>query len=411
MNRLLNRFLSYVKLPTPGNEESETVPTSECQFDLARLLVQEMQEMGIADAHVDEKCYVYGSLPATPGYEKAPAIGFIAHMDTVSEFADHEVRPVLHENYDGGVLELGDSQRRLDPAQFPHLKELKGRTVITTDGTTILGADDKAGIAEILEMAERLLEDKLPHGKICIGFTPDEEVGRGASHFDVEHFGADFAYTLDGDKEGGIEFENFNAASASFDVTGVNVHPGSAKNIMRNAALVAMKIDGLLPKGQTPADTEGYEGFYHLTEMSGDVAHARLSYIVRDHDPEIFEKRLRVLEEINQTINESYGEGTSVLTIRRAYRNMREKIEPHLHLIRNAEKAARMAGIEPFTSPIRGGTDGATLSFMGLPCPNLGTGGHLFHGPMEHISLEGMEKTVEMLLCLVKIYASEDFMK
>lgn len=402
------KFLKYVRVLTPSCDGSETVPTSKCQFDLAEILVQDMLEIGITDARVDEKCYVYGSIPASEGYENCPAIGFIAHMDTVSDFAEHAVKPVIVENYNGEDIALGESGRVLKVSDFPHLSSLKGRTLIISDGTTLLGADDKAGVAEILTMAEELMKGDIPHGKICIGFTPDEEVGAGADYFDVEGFGADYAYTVDGGTEGEIEYENFNASGADFEIHGFNVHPGDAKDIMINSALVAMEINSMLPANETPRGTEGYEGFYHLQEMSGNVEKATLSYIVRDHDAEKFEKRLDTLRMIEKEMNEKYGPGTVALTIKEQYRNMAEKIRPCFHLIENAEKAARLAGVTPEISPIRGGTDGARLSYMGLPCPDIGTGGHAYHGPYEHITVEGMEKTVDILLEIVKIYAAEN---
>lgn len=404
-SKVTERFLRYAKVLTPSCEESETVPTSECQFALAKLLVEEMKQMGISDAAVDAQCYVYGSIPATPGYEQAPALGFIAHMDTVSDFAGHPAVPVLNPQYNGGDLPLGDSGRTLKVKDFPHLPSLAGRTLVTSDGTTILGADDKAGIAEILTMAEELLTGNRPHGKICIGFTPDEEVGAGADHFDVKRFGADFAYTVDGGAEGEIEYENFNAASAVFEIKGFNVHPGSAKDVMINAALVAMEINGMLPAEETPEHTEGYEGFYHLADMSGSVEKAKLSYIVRDHNAANYEKRLETLRRIAAQINAAYGDGTVELTVREQYRNMAEKIQPCFHLIENACRVVEELGIAPRVQPIRGGTDGARLSFMGLPCPNLGTGGYAFHGPYEHITVEGMERSVQILLGIVSAYA------
>lgn len=389
---------------TPSDEESAATPSSKCQFTLAELLAEEMRQLGLSDVRVDEKCYVYGYLPATPGYEDRISLGFIAHMDTVSDFTEHPVRPVIHKHYDGGNLPLDESGRTLDPAVFTHLPALKGRTLITSDGTTILGADDKAGIAEILTMAEELGQKNIPHGKICIAFTPDEEVGRGADYFDVENFGADFAYTVDGGAEGEIEYENFNACEAVFTAAGVNVHPGSAKDIMVNAGVVICEIQSRLPQQETPAHTEGYEGFYHLTKLEGTCEKGVLSYIVRDHDGERFEKRKQTLREIAAEMNQKYGENTVALHIKDQYRNMAEKIKPCFHLIENAQKACKEAGITPKVLPIRGGTDGARLSFMGLPCPNLGTGGYAFHGPYEHITVEGMDKTVEILLQLAKIY-------
>ena len=399
------RLLKYAAIRTPSDEESSTVPSSACQFELAWHLHRELFTMGITDVKVDTQCYLYAHIPPTPGYEDRPALGFIAHLDTVSDFCSHRITPVVHEDYDGRELPLGPCGRVLSPEMFPHLKSLKGRTLITSDGTTILGADDKAGIAEIMTMAERIVEDEIPHGPICIAFTPDEEIGMGAAHFDLQAFGADFAYTLDGDTEGEIQYENFNAAKAEFRITGVNVHPGSSKDVMVNASLVAMEINSLLPAGETPRDTDGYEGFYHLTDMKGDVGEAILRYIIRDHDTDSFEQRKETLSSIEKQMNAKWGRGTVTLTVTDQYRNMAEIISGCMHLIRNAEKACRNAGVEPLILPIRGGTDGAQLSFKGLPCPNLGTGGHGYHGPYEHITAEGMDAACEVALELVKIYA------
>ena len=403
--RAYERLIKYAMVPTASNENSAAVPTTECQFNLAHILVNELQEMGVKNARVDDKCYVYASIPATPGYEDSKVLGFISHMDTVSDFADHMVQPIVHENYDGKDLPLGESGRTLEVSLFPHLPSLKGRTLITSDGTTILGADDKAGVAAIMCMAERVLNSDMPHGKICIGFTPDEEVGSGADHFDVKGFGADFAYTVDGGAESEIEYENFNAVRANVDFKGFNIHPGSAKNTMINAALVAMEYDSMLPKSQTPRDTEGYEGFFHLTKMEGNVEKAVLSYIIRDHMADSFEKREEIMKDIADQLNKKYGEGTATVVIKESYRNMAEKIRPCYHLIENALKAAKLAGVEPKVVPIRGGTDGARLSYMGLPCPNLGTGGFAFHGPYEHITVEGMDIAARTLIEIVKIYS------
>lgn len=399
------RLLKYAAIRTPSDEESSTVPSSACQFELAWHLHRELFTMGITDVKVDTQCYLYAHIPPTPGYEDRPALGFIAHLDTVSDFCSHRITPVVREDYDGRELPLGPCGRVLSPEMFPHLKSLKGRTLITSDGTTILGADDKAGIAEIMTMAERIVEEEIPHGPICIAFTPDEEIGMGAAHFDLQAFGADFAYTLDGDTEGEIQYENFNAAKAEFRITGVNVHPGSSKDVMVNASLVAMEINSLLPAGETPRDTDGYEGFYHLTDMKGDVGEAVLRYIIRDHDTDSFEQRKEILRSIEKQMNAKWGRGTVTLTVTDQYRNMAEIISGCMHLIRNAEKACRNAGVEPLILPIRGGTDGAQLSFKGLPCPNLGTGGHGYHGPYEHITAEGMDAACEVALELVKIYA------
>ena len=398
------RLLHYVKILTPSNENSQTVPSSDCQFDLAMVLEKEMNALGLTDVYLDDKCYLYGKLPATKGYENCPAIGFIAHMDTVSDFCDRPIRPILTENYNGEALPLGGSGLVLDPKVFPHLSSLKGRTLITSDGTTILGADDKAGIAEILTMTERLIHEEIPHGPISIAFTPDEEIGSGAEYFDIKRFDADFAYTMDGDTEGEIQFENFNACKAEFEITGFNVHPGSSKDTMINASLVAMEINSCLPSMETPRNTEDYEGFYHLIDMNGDVSHATLHYIVRDHDQALFEAKKQTLRLIEKNMNEKWGEGTVTLTISEQYRNMAEIIATCMHLIDNAKKACENADVTPLVLPIRGGTDGCQLSFKGLPCPNLGTGGHAFHGPYEHISVEGMEKSVELLLALIQEY-------
>lgn len=401
------RLLSYVKILTPSNENGTPSPSSDCQFDLAKILVDELKELGVADAHVDEFCYVYGHIPATPGLENVKKIGLIAHMDTVSDFCDHPANPIITENYNGEELALGTSGRTLSPKMFPHLSSLKGRTLITTDGTTILGADDKAGIAEIMTIIERLKEENIPHGTICIAFTPDEEVGEGTANFSLEKLGADVAYTLDGDTEGEIQYENFNADGAVVEFTGVNVHPGFSKDTMVNAALVAMEFDSMLPAGETPRDTEGYEGFYHLSSIKGDVANARLEYIIRDHDIEAFKQRQETMKHITKCLNERWGEGTVKLTLKEQYRNMSEIVSKYPELIEYAKEACHATGIEPIVTPIRGGTDGACLSFMGLPCPNLGTGGHAFHGPYEHITVEGMDAAVAMVLKLIQIFTQQ----
>lgn len=403
--RAYERLIEYVKVPTPSAEESTTHPTSQCQFDLANKLAEELKTLGAVDVRVDEHCYVYGKIPASAGYEGKTKLGFISHMDTVSDFADHAVRPLVHPDYDGEDLKLGESGRVLEKSVFPHLSELKGRTLITSDGTTILGADDKAGIAEIMTMVEELEKRDIPHGQISIGFTPDEEVGQGADLFDVPGFGAEFAYTVDGGREGEIEYENFNASGAKIKITGFNVHPGSSKDTMINAVEVACEIQSLLPEKENPRYTEGYEGFYHLTGMKGDVACAEMEYIIRDHDAEKFAAKEAYLREVAEKMNQKYGKGTVELEIHEQYRNMAEKIQPCFHLIENAQEAARRAGIQPQVLPVRGGTDGARLSYMGLPCPNLGTGGYACHGPYEHVTAEGMDQTVELLLELVTIYS------
>ena len=402
--RAYERFLKYVTIHTTGRRDAETVPSTPCQFDLARYLVEEMKGIGITDARVDEKCYVYGSIPATPGFEDGVRLGFISHMDTSPDFSGEGVRPLMHANYDGGAVALPGGIV-LTPEIFPHLPSLKGRTLITSDGTTLLGADDKAGIAEIMTMAERLLREDRPHGRISIAFTPDEEVGNGACDLDPATFAADFGYTVDGGAENNVEYENFNAARARFEIRGRSVHPGEAKGKMINAGALAVRIASMLPAAETPEKTEEREGFFHLTDLEGNVESARLSYIVRDHSAESFEARLATLRMIEKTLNEEFPAGTVTLTIREQYRNMLEIIKLHMHLVENAKEAMRSLGLSPVTPPVRGGTDGARLSFIGLPCPNLGTGGYGFHGPYEHITVEAMDTVVEVLLGIVARYA------
>ncbi len=399
------RLLKYVVVRTPSDDASETVPSSACQFDLAKILLEELKGLGVEDAYMDEKSFVYGKIPATEGYENCTKIGFMAHMDTVSDYCDGDITPLIIENYNGKELALGTSGRSLTLKQFPHLPSLKGRTLITTDGTTVLGADDKAGIAEIMTVVERLMNDEIPHGPIRVAFTPDEEIGTGSHSFNVPDFDAEFAYTVDGGAEGEIEYENFNACGAKFEIEGFSVHPGSSKDTMINAALVAMEINSLLPGADTPRDTEGYEGFYHLTHMSGECAKAELNYIVRDHSATMFEARKETLRHIEKIMNEKWGQGTVKLTIKEQYTNMAEIICQHMHLIDNAKKAAENVGLVPEVMPIRGGTDGSYLSFQGLPCPNLGTGGYAFHGPYEHITVEGMDKATDMIMEIIKLYA------
>lgn len=401
------RFLKYVSVWTTSDETSETVPSADRELVLAELLVEEMKELGIEDARVDEKGYVYGSVPATLGCENAPALGLIAHMDTAPDAPGDNIHPQIIENYDGKDVVLGTSGKTIKVEEFPYLADLKGRTLITTDGTTLLGADDKAGIAEVLTVVDEILKEGLPHGKICIGFTPDEEVGSGADLFDVQGFGADYAYTVDGGIETEIVYENFNASGAKFKINGVNIHPGDAKDKMINASIVAMEINSMLPKLESPEHTEMYEGFYHLTGMSGNVEHAELSYIVRDHDSACFEAKEKTLRHIEKVLNEKYGKGTVKLEIHEQYRNMAEKIKPCMHLIDHAKEVMKELGLTPDVSPVRGGTDGARLSFMGLPCPNLGTGGYAFHGPYEHITVEGMDLSVKIILGIIGKYAKE----
>ena len=402
--RAYERLLKYVKVYTTSDPNSGTHPSTMRQFDLARQLVDELKALGLADAFVDEHCYVYATLPATLGSENAKPLGLIAHMDTTDDAPGENVNPQIHENYDGGKVVLPATGAVLDPAVFPFLTEMKGQTLITTDGATLLGADDKAGVAEIMTALERIITEKRPHGKLCIGFTPDEEIGEGASLFDVPGFGAAYAYTVDGEDVGEISYENFNAAAAVVTVHGFSVHPGSAKNTMINAQNVAMEFHAALPAFDRPEHTEGREGFFHLTSMQGDVTTTHLGYIVRDHDAAKFAARKAQMQHIAACLNEKYGAGTVELDLHDSYYNMLEKIEPHFHLVENARTAIRAAGLEPIETPVRGGTDGATLSYMGLPCPNLGTGGFNFHGPCECITAEKMDQSVEILLNIVDLY-------
>lgn len=391
------RLLNYVSYWTSSDETNQNIPSSEREFTLARVLEKELKDLGLEKVTLTDHCYVYGLLPATPGMESKKAVGFIAHMDTAPDYSGENVKPQIIPDYDGNDVLLKGSGAYLKVSDFPSLSTLKGRTLITTDGTTLLGADDKAGVAEIMTAVEEIIDEKLPHGDIWIGFTPDEEVGAGADLFDLNYFKAEYAYTVDGDYEGEVAYENFNAASATFNITGVNVHPGEAKDIMINAALVGCEISGMLPENETPAHTEGREGFYHLCDMSGDVASATLSYIVRDHDKNVFESRLNRLRTIEVEMNQKYGAGTVSLNISHSYENMLSVIEKNMYTIDLAREAISSVGLEPLSRPVRGGTDGARLSFMGLPCPNLGTGGYGFHGPFEHISVEGMETAVKII--------------
>ena len=391
------RFLKYVSYWTTSEEGTMKIPSSEREFDLAKVLAEELKKLGLHNVTLTEHCYVYGLLPATPGMEEKKAMGFIAHMDTAPDFSGKDVNPQVIPNYDGKDVLLEKSGAYLKVSDFPTLSTLKGRTLITTDGTTLLGADDKAGIAEIMTAIEEILKEGMPHGDIWVGFTPDEETGNGPIYFDLDLFRADYAYTVDGDYEGEIAYENFNASDATFTIKGVNVHPGEAKDIMVNAALIACEIVSMLPATETPAHTKDREGFYHLTEMAGDVSGATLSFIVRDHDRNIFESRLNLLRTIEIEINQKYGADTVTLSIEPSYENMISVMEDHMYIVNLAKEAIQSNGLAPISHPVRGGTDGARLSFMGLPCPNLGTGGYGFHGPYEHITVEGMETVVSII--------------
>lgn len=402
--RAYERLLNYVVVHTTSDPNSVTHPTTLRQFDLARMLVEEMKELGIEDARMDEKCYVYGTLPATEGMAQVKALGLIAHVDTADDASGEHVKPVIRANYDGEDIVLEGTGEVMTVKQFPFLAKLKGQTLITTDGTTLLGADNKAGIAEILTAVERIQTEGLPHGKLCIGFTPDEEVGQGADFFDIKGFGADYAYTVDGGDVGEIEYENFNAASAVVTFHGRSVHPGAAKNTMLNAQNVAMEFHMALPKFERPEHTEGREGFYHLTDMTGDVTTAKLRYIIRDHDEAKFQSKKEIMLHTAACLNEQYGAGVVEVVLKDSYANMIEQIKPHFHLIEFAREAVKKAGLVPVECPIRGGTDGARLSYEGLPCPNLGTGGFNYHGPYECITAEKMDQSVEVLLNIIELF-------
>lgn len=391
------RFLNYVSYWTTSDENGTKNPTSDREFSLAKVLEQELLDLGLEKVLLSDSCYVYGLLPATPGMENKKSIGLIAHMDTAPDFSGQNVNPQIIDQYDGKDIFLSGSNGWIKANEFPHLKNLKGHRLITTDGTTLLGADDKAGIAEIITAVEEIKNSGIPHADIWVCFTPDEEVGMGPDSFDLDYFKADYAYTVDGSYEGDIAYENFNAASADFKITGVSVHPGEAKDIMVNAGLIACEIAMKLPKREIPAHTEGREGFFHLTDLSGDVVSASLSYIIRDHDKNIFESRLNKLRALEVEMNQKYGANTVELTITHSYENMLSVMENNMFVVDLAKDAIFASGLEPISSPVRGGTDGARLSFMGLPCPNLGTGGYAFHGPYEHVSVDAMKRVVYIL--------------
>lgn len=407
MENLLNRFLSYVKIDTQSNPESQSVPSTEKQWNLARKLVEELRVIGMSEVHIDEKSYVTATLPANTEKE-TPVIGFIAHFDTSPDFTAENVHPQIIENYNGEDIVLNKSEDIILSADyFPEIRKYKGQTLITTDGTTLLGADDKAGLAEIVTAMEHLINHpEIKHGKIRICFTPDEEIGRGAHHFDVEKFGADYAYTLDGSELGELEYENFNAASATVCITGKSVHPGYAKNKMVNSMLLAQSFLNALPSDEVPEKTDGREGFFHLTSVSGKIEETRLEFIIRDHDGEKFADRKLFLEKLTADCNKKFGPFFSI-EIKDQYFNMREKIAPVMHIVEIAEQAMKDCGITPIIKPIRGGTDGAQLSYKGLPCPNIFAGGHNFHGKYEYVPLQSMQKAVEVIVRIAALTAGD----
>ena len=402
---LKERFLKYVAINTRSDENSESFPSTAVQWDLLNALVEEMKLLGLEDVTIDKYGYAMGTIPATKGKEGAPVIGFLAHVDTAPDMSGENVRPHIIECYDGKDITLNNALT-MRVADFPELSKFVGHTLIHTDGTTLLGADDKAGVAEIMTAAEYLMaHPEIEHGKIRIGFTPDEEIGRGVDFFDIKAFGADFAYTMDGGYEGELEYENFNAASAKIAIQGRNVHPGYAKNKMINAIEVACELNNLIPAVERPQFTEGYEGFYHCVGFNGTVENATISYIIRDHDFEKFEKKKAWMYDTVGMLNNKYGQGVLTLTLKDQYYNMRKMVEPHPQVIDNALAAMREADVEPIVRPIRGGTDGARLSFMGLPCPNIFAGGMNFHGKFEYCSLNSMEKAVKVIINIAKKWA------
>ena len=405
MEQLIDRFLRYVSVDTQSNPESESQPSAAKELDLLKMLKDELEAMGM-EAELDEYGYVMATIPSNCGKD-VPAVGFIAHVDTAPDASGKDIKPQIIKDYDGGDIALkGVEGLYLKVEDFPEMKDYEGQTLITTDGTTLLGADDKAGVAEIMDAVQYIIEHpELKHGKICIGFTPDEEIGRGVVKFDVEKFGADYAYTMDGGAVGELEYENFNAASASVKIQGSNLHPGYAKGKMKNAILIGMELNSLLPVEQRPEYTCGYEGFFHIIGFNGSVEEATFSYIIRDHDMDLYEKRKQTMQECVDFINRKYGEGTASVEIKHQYYNMRKMVEPHYHIIEKAVKAMEMEGIKPRIQPIRGGTDGANLSFKGLPCPNIFAGGHNFHGKLEFVPLESMIKASKVILNIISLFA------
>ena len=405
MEKILDRFLRYVSVDTQSDPQSESQPSAAKELDLLRILRDELLEMGV-EAGLDEYGYVMASIPSNCGKD-VPSIGFIAHVDTAPDAPGANIKPQILENYDGSDIPLkGVDGLALKVSDFPELLTYRGQTIITTDGTTLLGADDKAGVAEIMDAVQYIVSHpEFKHGEVKIGFTPDEEIGRGVVKFDVKKFGADYAYTMDGGAVGELEYENFNAAAADVHIQGRNIHPGYAKGKMLNAILIGMELNDLLPKEQRPELTSGYEGFYHIISFNGTVEQATFSYIIRDHDMDLYEQKKAFMEKCVEQINEKYGDGVASVQIKHQYYNMRKVVEPHIHIVEKARKAMEMEGIVPDVKPIRGGTDGANLSFMGLPCPNIFAGGHNFHGKMEFIPLESMEKASKVILNILRLFA------
>ena len=402
--KLQNRFITYAKIYSTSDAESETTPSTERQWDIAKYIFEELKTLGLSDVSLDENGYIMAYVPSNLEHDDEPTVGFIAHYDTSPDFSGENVKPQIWDDYDGGDLLLNkETGFTLSPNKFESLKQYVGKTLITTDGTTLLGADDKAGLAEIVTAAEYLLaHPKIKHGRIAIGFTPDEEIGRGAHKFDVEKFGAEWAYTMDGSEAGELEYENFNAAGAVVKIHGLSVHPGYAYGKMVNAALLAAEFAKMLPENETPATTKGFDGFFHLMEINADVSEAKLQYIIRDHDAEKFEARKKLMEDKVAEFNQKYGEKTAEVEIKEQYRNMKGQFEGKMHIIDIAAQAMKDANVEPKIKAIRGGTDGAQLSYMGLPCPNIFAGGMNFHGPYEYVALETMEKAVKVIVNIAR---------
>ena len=401
---VLERFLRYIAVDTMSEPEKEMIPSTEKQKDLAKMLTEELRSMGANEVKMDEHGYVYGTIPATCTDKKIPVLGFIAHMDTAPAYSGANVKPQIVKNYDGGTILMNqDTGLSMGPEQYPDLLRYVGQDLITTDGNSLLGADDKAGIAEIMALVQYLLEHpEIPHGEVKVGFTPDEEVGRGAELFDIQGFGADVAYTVDGGRLGELEYENFNGASGKVIVNGLSIHPGTSKGRMKNAILMAMEFQHMLPVFDNPMYTEDYEGFFHLSDISGTVEKVMMDYIIRDHDWDKFQEKKIYMQRVADYMNQKYGQGTIELLMKDSYYNMKEKLKDHMYLIDIARSAMEEMEIEPVISPIRGGTDGAALSYRGLPCPNLCTGGHNFHGKFEYISVQALEKVTELLCTIVK---------
>lgn len=408
MSKVIDRFLKYIAIDTQSDPKSTTFPSSyEKEMAFADMLVEELKAIGITDAAKDEYGYVFGTIPATIENYTGPVVGLIAHMDTAQEAPGNCTNPRFIENYDGSDIVLNEALNMvMRPCDFESLNEQKGKTILVTDGTTLMGGDDKAGVAEIMTVAETLIaHPEIPHGTVKIGFTPDEEVGSGVDHFDVERFGADYAYTLDGGALGELEYENFNAAGATVEITGLAIHPGSSKNKMKSAVLIGMELEAMLPAAEKPMYTEGYEGFTHLLGINGTVSSATMEYIIRDHDKTLFEKKKAYLTSAVELLNKKYGEGTLKLTLEDSYYNMKEELAPYMFLIDNVKEVYDELGIPTRIQAIRGGTDGARLSYMGLPCPNLGTGDYNCHGPYEYVCVDAMEQSIDMLIKLVQKFA------